>query len=115
MNTLNEMDEIDKLLNECDILIKNYKQDTSTYYLERVRHEAPWFYEYEKWYQDAYQKYSDAYREYWYFNVGESLYYSKQVQLFLRILIIIRSLLSSKKMENDNHLKTRFKLVYNKK
>lgn len=87
MNTLTEMDDlIDKILNECDLLIKNYKQETSIYYLERVRHEAPWFYKYEKWYQEQYQKYSDAYRQYWYFNVGESLYYSKQVQLFLQKL-----------------------------
>lgn len=90
MNTLTEMDDlIDKILNECDLLIKNYKQETSIYYLERVRHEAPWFYKYEKWYQEQYQKYSDAYRQYWYFNVGESLYYSKQVQLFLQKLFIL--------------------------
>ena len=80
--------EIDKLLSECDTLIKDYRTNTSIYYLERVRREAPWFYVYEKWYQTQYVRYSDAYREYWYFNVGESLYYSDKVQRFLKNLMM---------------------------
>ena len=116
-----ENDEIDKLLSECDTLIKDYKFSTSTYYLERVRHEAPWFYVYEQWYQSQYVRYSDAYREYWYFNVSESLYYSDKVQRFLKKLMMsyvmlfkLLTLHTGRPHKEINNIKTKycFRLVY---
>lgn len=76
------MDEIDCLLNECDILIKEYDSECI---LDYVQEHYPILYDIEIEYQNYRLKWSDIYFKTWSFNVGKSITF----YLVPRIIILI--------------------------
>ena len=76
------MDEIDCLLNECDLLMKEYDAECI---LDHVQEHYPIFYDLEMEYQNYRLKWSDIYFKTWSFNVGKSITF----YLVPRIIILI--------------------------
>jgi hypothetical protein len=76
------MDEIDCLLNECDVLIKEYD---SNCILDVVEEHYPIFYDLEIEYQKYRCGWSDIYFKTWSFNVGKSITF----YLIPRLIILL--------------------------
>lgn len=79
------MDEIDCLLNECDILIKEYDSECI---LDYVQEHYPILYDIEIEYQNYRLKWSDIYFKTWSFNVGKSITFYLVPRMIILIFMV---------------------------